>query len=519
MTVQILIGDCRAMLATLADDSVHCCVTSPPYYGLRAYGTNAQVWGGDPACSHEWGDEGQKTPWITQHLRAWEGPGHGGGTKEVTPKEQRNGGTGAHCTRCTAWRGELGSEPTPEQYIANLVAVFREIKRVLHPSGTLWCNLGDSYAGSGKGPTGHNGIGDQAGRQGFTSRATRAKGGLQGGTTTVDVSYGGKAASGYKAKDLMGMPWRVAFALQADGWWLRSAIVWAKRAPMPESVTDRPTSSYEMVFLLSKRATYFYDAEAVREESDGASGWATSHANRDTPNGMGNGELAQSTRMGNGIQGRNMRNVWHLGPEPYADAHFATFPTEIPRRAILAGTSARGVCPRCLAPWTRSTERTRTFESGSGRSGNLPAGKNGSHMQGGGETLDIRRGPVVQVATTGWAPGCRCDAGEPIPATVLDPFLGSGTTALVADRLGRDAIGIELNSEYAAMAKRRIAGDSPMFNGLPDGEAAVVQDKQGALGKATYTGFNARWKATQDGMAEVAVRDAEPLTLWGEETA
>jgi DNA modification methylase len=463
VTVAILVGDALSRLRELPDASVHCCVTSPPYYGLRAYGTNVQVWGGDPACAHEW-----SIPAAIKTGRKPHDPGNYEGFRSAAYVGNREEGMvpGARCARCTAWRGELGSEPDPETFIANLVAVFAQVKRVLHPTGTLWLNLGDSYAGSGKGTPGPNALIAHTQRQGFSGG---------GSDESVPRIATGQVPAGYKPKDLMLMPHRVALALQADGWWLRSAVVWAKKAPMPESVTDRPTSAYEMVFLLSKRATYFYDATAAREEAEyGYREQPTATWDRAGTAGKDPIRVTGTTRGANPETGRNWRNVWHLGPEPYADAHFATFPTEIPRRAILAGTSARGVCPRCLAPWTRQTESE--FVKLATRRDTRKA------IQPGAQMADINSRNEMgfnRVTHLGWAPGCRCAAGEPRAATILDPFLGSGTTALVADRLGRDAIGIELNPEYARMARERIERD-----------------------------------AAFPGMAEVAVADYEPLGLW-----
>lgn len=163
------------------------------------------------------------------------------------------------------------------------------------------------------------------------------------------------------------------------------------------------------------------------------------------------------------------RDVLTVVTRPFSEAHFATFPPELPEICIKAGSSERGACPQCGAPWERVVEKTRTFESGSGRSGNMPTGKNGAGLQGGGETLDIRRGPCVTSTTIDWRPTCTCDAGEPVPCIVLDPFAGAGTTLMVALRLGRRALGIELNGEYVAMAERRIVGDCPLFNGVLGG--------------------------------------------------
>lgn len=364
MTVRILIGDVRTKLAEIPDESVHCVVTSPPYWGLRDYGTV----------------------------------------------------------------GQLGLEATYPEYVETIVAVFREVRRVLRADGTLWLNMGDSYASS-------NG-----------SDAERSRSTLQGGRSTQaqarsagpsmsapsgrghrgrhEAAAAGKqsarvAAMGpvtqpnrmpqpnLKPKDLGGIPWRVAFALQDDGWWLRQDIIWSKPNPMPESVTDRCTKAHEYLFLLTKSERYYFDQEAILEASspntharlsqnvEAQIGSARAHAG-----GKTNGNMKAVSRKlatpGSGIKNnssmdgalsvmpdrRNKRSVWTIATEAFAEAHFATFPQALVEPCILAG------CP--------------------------------------------------------------------VGGTVLDPFLGSGTTALVADRLGRDCIGIELNPAYAEIATGRL---------------------------------------------------------------
>lgn len=269
---------------------------------------------------------------------------------------------------------------------------------------------------------------------------------------------------GLKPKDKMLVPWRLVLMLQSAGWYVRDIIVWHKPAPMPESVNDRCTQSWEPIFLLAKRAKYYYDAEAVKEESANPNGkiipsgtsvsWKVGDAN-----GLPNGRLSDDGGKIYGCpeSGRNLRNVWTLSPEPFAGAHFATFPTELPRRCIKAGTSEWGCCAKCGAPWRRMTEREklkrerpndytkRTGEAGTGNScGNTVAG--------------------VAVTTIGWQPTCKCNVAEVVPAIVMDIFNGSGTTGLVARRLGRRYVGLELNPEYADMSRRRIIDDAPLFN-------------------------------------------------------
>ena len=306
--LDLLDGDCLDILPTLAAGSVQCCVTSPPYWGLRDYGCN----------------------------------------------------------------GQLGLEATPEEYIAKMVAVFREVWRVLKNDGTLWLNMGDSY----------NNFRTQMGPgQGLHGREK-----LNGKPSPVSR---GRGTPVLKEKDLCGIPWRLAFALQSDGWYLRSDIIWHKPNPMPESVTDRPTKSHEYIFLLTKAERYFYDAEAIKEplqESSLERGYSQVGKNyvapkaMESPAGVKAKESFQVIRN-NIPNGRNKRSVWTVATQPYSDAHFATFPEDLIKPCILAGSR--------------------------------------------------------------------------LGDTVLDPFLGSGTTAAVALELGRSAIGIELNLAYAELARAR----------------------------------------------------------------
>jgi DNA modification methylase len=316
---------------------------------------------------------------------------------------------------------EIGSESTPDEYLATMVAVFREVRRVLRPDGTCWVNMGDSYATQ---PAGNK---DMANRRPFDGGAYRSNIGMN---TTKHA----------KPKDLLMMPARLALALQADGWWVRSDIIIAKRNPMPESCRDRPTSAHEHVFLLTKSAHYFFDSDAVREGVTGAA-----HARGMPPKTAeaGSGIKANDSFRAATMQvvtSRNIRNVWDISTEAFSGAHFATMPTSVVERAIRAGTSERGCCSQCGKPWVRVTERETT--------------------------------------TTGWRAGC--DHGAPVvPCTVLDPFAGAGTTLLVADRLQRDAIGIELNTAYTEMAMERCRDDAPLFADLPpaaDPEDARMAD-------------------------------------------
>jgi len=346
MKREIVCGDALEVLRGLPDESVHCCVTSPPYWGLRDYGVE----------------------------------------------------------------GQLGLEETPEVYVERLVGIFRDVRRVLRDDGTVWLNLGDSYA-SGKGTCYNPGGGDSS--LGKHRKESGAHPLDRGNKSTL-------AASGLKPKDLVGIPWRVAFALQADGWWLRSDIIWSKPNPMPESVQDRPTKAHEYIFLLSKSAKYYYDNEAIKEPvvcvgaDDGTrvfGGKNKAGANSKHPQTTGRTYGKHSTQdaqssgrrivenvkraRAEGAEHdspfgtkRNKRTVWTVSTKPFKEAHFAVFPPDLIRPCVLAG------CP-----------------------------------EGG---------------------------------TVLDPFFGAGTTGMVAKQEARGYIGIELNPEYAEMARERIKRECPM---------------------------------------------------------
>jgi DNA modification methylase len=380
MSVTILVGDVLEKLATLTDESVHCVVTSPPYWGLRDYGCD----------------------------------------------------------------GQLGLEPTVEEYVEKMTAVFREVRRVLRKDGTLWLNMGDCYAGPPKG-----------------SMKGQDKSGLTSTQTQEHSPCGiAKQGNGLKPKDLVGQPWRLAFALQADGWWLRSDIIWAKPNPMPESCRDRPTKAHEYVFMLTKAARYFWDQEAVRE--DAAYG---NHPRNLTPPVASH---APGTATHKGLRtappasaGRNMRSVWTIPTQPFPQAHFATFPEELPRRCIAAGTSEKGCCPKCGAPWVRVVEKKTRGESWHDHKDDRKQGqREESNDYKGANYYKNTRPPK----TTGWKRGCR-HKGKPVACTVLDPFSGAGTTGLVAVKMRRNYIGIELNPEYAKMAENRIYNAVPLLIG------------------------------------------------------
>ena len=449
--VRLYHGDVCSVLATLPAGSVQTCVTSPPYWGLRDYGTGEWT-GGDSNCDHA-----KKNPAVDQRTSTL-GPQRAGLGIDNAAYTQGKA-FGAECGRCGARRvdAQIGLEPTPDLYVERLVAVFRMVRRVLRDDGTLWLNLGDSYTGS-------------AASGGTNGDRADGSGNYSAGAAVRVTGVPTKAGDGLKPKDLVGIPWRVAFALQADGWYLRSDIIWAKPNPMPESVTDRPTKAHEYVFLLSKRPKYYWDADAIREanaspeQAEHNAKYARvyeAHTER-VANGQGiqpgnTNNLGIHARGGNTV-GRNARSVWDIPTQPFPEAHFATFPEELARRCILAGTSERGECSACGTPWQRQVDRTagsakecpKTDSAFRARGRTTPLPASSTVGRAGSSRID----PVY--VTTGWAASCACGAPAR-PQLVLDPFAGSGTVMLVARKHGRRSVGIDLSAEYLQIAAQRLS--------------------------------------------------------------
>ena len=550
------------LLKDLEPESIQMICTSPPYWGLRDYGLPPMIWdegeafkymiGKPTKCNHDWD--------ITHHkdTRGVEGSGLSGRIPYKEGEARLNYSEG-FCQLCGAWRGSLGLEPTPELYIKHIVQIFREVKRVLRKDGTVWLNLGDSYATHASGGKGH--------KHNFREWDVCKKEGIDQPKPTAK-------SIGLKEKDLCGIPWRVALALQADGWWLRQDIIWSKPNPMPESVTDRCTKSHEYVFLLTKSGTnqywthrdhsgtrekpkadwrwvnqidktevatppddwkvkiicpecnsvgiadvdisyvfmgklvdchqsekcpvcdgkkkvqkwkrinlwrghdYFFDNEAIKEETTGNAhprgtgvnpkakwktpdGWDTSKGKGDHGSFHKNGrekgyrgykyKVKQNESFSAAVKDlvstRNKRTIWQIATQPMPEAHFATFPEALVIPCILAGTSEKGCCPECGAPWERVVEKR------------VPEMRDAKSRYPGEHSIATRKykhnnsGP--ESITIGWKPTCGCfkpfpkyPMPDPVPCTVLDLFFGSGTVGIVAHKHGRNFIGIELSKPY-----------------------------------------------------------------------
>lgn len=473
MTSTILHGNCLDVLKTLPEASVQTVVTSPPYWGLRAYGTSAQVWGGDPACAHEW--QPSTVPLGSGDDKSFR--------RDRAAGVQRDQTQPGFCVKCGAWSGELGLEPTPDLYVEHIVAVFDQVRRALRDDGTVWLNLGDCYAAGGRGgyPGGKSGLDGSTDGQ---DQSRVARGSQKNAVFHEKMRLAGTVGrawvsppAGMKEKDLVGIPWMVAFALRARGWYLRSDIIWAKTNPMPESIKDRPTKSHEYLFLLTKNESYFYDADAIREphkqvsverRARARSGGKYKGAEGGQPRGNPH-SLTLNLSSALAIGGRNRRSVWTISTQPFAGAHFATFPVKLVEPCILAGSSAHGACSICGAPFRRIVERgaplvEQMAGAGADASGEYHGAAQKAYTGTGAQDPSAVKARILagmrERITSGWSPTCDHTLRTIEPCTVLDPFAGSGTTGMVAARLGRSFIGIELNPEYITIAEQRMGADA-----------------------------------------------------------
>lgn len=507
-------GHVLETLKRIPDKTIQTVVTSPPYWGLRDYSTSPQIWGGESGCDHDW--NAYKKPGNTWGTPNKNVPGliHKSmetNTSFVPEKEQ------AFCSKCGAWLGELGNEPihdcagwaTGERcgqcFICHLTEIFMETWRVLRDDGTLWINIGDSYAQSGG-----SGSGDYQKRHKQFGKV------ISPGTAQKPRT----APPGLKPKDLCGIPWRLAFSLQAEGWYLRSDVTWHKNA-LPESVKDRPSQTKEYVFLFAKSGRYYYDLEAIREPYN-----PVSIERKKYPTSKLGGEPGQSkvkggkgsmgggvnTQLKDNLSGANKTNVWRITNEPanwdycstcktifikterkrikrYKEidkngnertvlkcpvcgdkngwvGHYATFPCELPSTCIKAGGSTK-VCEVCGDSWERIVEPSKDYEKhlGKGFHDHSSDGDQGRLQKRGASIPSIN----ADYITIGWKPACSCENKGLESSIVLDPFSGSGRTGLAALRLGMRFIGIELNENYADISRLLIEEDMPLLNKFMQG--------------------------------------------------
>jgi DNA modification methylase len=402
---RVLTGDVRDRLDDLPADSVHMCMTSPPYFGLRDYGHDDQI----------------------------------------------------------------GLEDELDEYIAELVDVFREIRRVLRPDGSAWLNLGDSYAGSWGGQS-HD-----------TEKNREAE-------PTPSRNPARNAVLGRKNKMLV--PHRVAIALQDDGWVVRNDVTWVKPNPMPSSVKDRLNTTTEQIFHLTPEPDYWYDLDAIRgpysESMERRKEYQSKHGGHESDgwgggsHHQGGGLLDDSQTHGDTMHpaGKNPGDVFEVTTKPFPDAHFAVYPPELCEKPIKA-TCPPKVCIECGSPYERETVESVSFHSGSGRAGNEPEGKHAERAEANSGEYDIRMGPRKEIEHKGWSQSCDCETDETQAGIALDPFAGAGTTLLKAKELGRRFAGVELNAEYADMARARI--------GLSPNDPAHVRETASQRGFEAFT--------------------------------
>jgi len=437
--VELYLGDVIQTLQKLPAKSVHTVITSPPYWGLRDYGTGVIV-GGNSDCEHDFGRVNQD---------------HRGriGSKDNTGNAFRNSSryveqgrhTSKNCSKCGAIKNDkqLGSEPIPdcltqgkaqcgECFICSMIAVFREVKRVLRDDGTMWLNLGDTYS---------------------------------------EKKY---PKSNIVQGNLVGIPWRVALALQANGWILRQDIIWHKTNPMPEGMENRCTKSHEYIFLFAKSRDYYYDQDSIRENPV---------TNNKSPSGAGRPRYSDdqmgscpSGSVNTHPAGRNKRSVWSIPTQGYPGAHFAAFPEKLIEPCILVGTSEHGCCAQCKAPWERQTESDGDWQPTCECYGRITKTKI--------KVLQNNKREVeIEKTVMNYESELSLQDHPIIPCTVLDPFVGSGTTVKVAIQHGRHGIGIDLSEKYLrenaiARITEHLISENPSEN-----LSAIIESQPLTIGK------------------------------------
>lgn len=450
-------GAAQDVLPAVAARFAQVCTTSPPYWQQRDYKTGRWE-GGDPECQHGRHTGRHQAQGATSQRggrsnveeqrnesfgRASRPQGKLGGGMGYVDAAQELGQRLDSCPRCGAVRidRQLGMEPTPEEYVDNLVAILMHVHRALRDDGLLWLNLGNTYAGSGKG----------AWLKTNVQKETYVP-------APGDIPIAGRIPIGWQSKAMIPIDSMVEVAMSRAGWIQRSRLIWWKPNQMPGSQHDRPTTDYEVVQMYSKKGRYFYDEDAIAEQALNTGG-----------NGSFAGRMGgASDRVSDGGIGsefvpyrdmRTARTVWAINTEPLEDEHYAAYPTELARRCIAASTSEKGHCPKCGAGWKRVV-RVNRRKGGKGG----PPTRVGDSVRDPGNREDLpKERETAERETLGWEPGCKCGIAETVPAIVLDPFSGSVRTGIAALRLDRRYYGIELNPSYADMGRLKIFGDAPMF--------------------------------------------------------
>ena len=436
-------GNSLEVLKTLPAESVDMVMTSPPYYGLRSYKASPVIWGGQDGCQHEWGDTKEHLLNMKSGNPEFERPWREGATATVT--------NGNFCTLCNAWRGQLGSEPTPDLFISHLCDIFDEVKRVLKPTGSIYVNLDDSHAGSGK-ASGQS-IDQVSAKQAtnFASAGLPAK------------------VQGIPAKSLIGIPARFQLEMINRDWICRNVIIWHKESVMPESVKDRFTIDFEYVFMFSKQQHYFFerqfepiaDSSVGRGPVDFGGQKGRDYIPADSDPNFRNGseqwgrtyDYTKSSSLG-----RNKRTLWTINPQGFKGEHYATYPEELCRTPIEA-SCPEFICTKCGQARVKVYEKGFTDHDGTinskpdpgdklnGSAGRLALLRQASRENGGEYENDTK-----QIGLS----SCTCENPTYDPGVCLDPFSGTATTGVMAKKLGRHYIGIEVSEKYNQMAIKRL---------------------------------------------------------------